>query len=105
MTQALHLWSELEASYYGKNKFGGDTAELYAHRFGEFTPLAYQPTSPLIKEWQTEQFLKSANNLFELLTEFATHRDCEIKVNGRNLGLWLKKEPFAHRVHVQVIPK
>jgi hypothetical protein len=30
--QELLVWSELTAAYYGENKYGGDTAEIYAYR-------------------------------------------------------------------------
>jgi hypothetical protein len=31
LPNALRIWSELEAAYYGDNKYGGTVAEIYAH--------------------------------------------------------------------------
>jgi hypothetical protein len=31
LPSALRIWSELEAAYYGDNKYGGTVAEIYAH--------------------------------------------------------------------------
>lgn len=93
--QACLLWSELEQAYYGENRFGGDTAELYAYRFVCGT--LWLPDGP-----RADAVLEATQNLYGLLVLFAQERECGIWVNGRLLGPWAAKEPFVHRVHVRV---
>jgi len=95
MRDALYLWSDLEQAYYGDNSYGGHTAELYAYRFGEQSPI----------RWYTEERLAASRALYLLLLEFQKYRKCTIKVNNVEFGDWLLKERFAHRVHVEIIPQ
>ena len=89
--QACLLWSQLEQAYYGDNSYGGNTAELYAYKFGVDRP----ENSPEVE-------MEQAGKLYSLLVLFASQRRCQIWVDGRRLGFWALKRPFVHRVHVRV---
>ena len=109
MVQALSIWSELEAAYYGKNGFGGDTAEIYMYRLMSRCPRAEdgrrQENPPgLIREGLEEQTRDANESLYALLKHFVDSTShVLIKVNGRELGEWLKTAGCDHRVQVQVI--
>lgn len=101
IVEAMRLWGELVECLYGVHGFGGDTCELYAHRFGHYTPaVALNAQSRMA----TDAVRASATVLHALLTEFAETFDCTIEVNGRELGDWLIESPYDWRAHVRVIP-
>ena len=99
MKNALHLWSELEAAYFGINKYGGNVAEIYAYRL-----IPNHPSYGANKELDAELDLERASALHSILTEFNKHRGCLIKINDRTLGNWLITEEFGHRAHISVQP-
>jgi hypothetical protein len=43
--------------------------------------------------------------MHDLFVLFAEKRDAKIEIEGKELGEWLKKARFVHRVHVKVTPK
>lgn len=110
MTQALSIWSELEAAYYGKNGFGTDTAEIYIYR-----AMPYDPTvaalagvlheSERARSIAADTYDRANESLCALFTHFAKERGAHIEVEGRELGEWLKGARFIHRVHVKVVPR
>jgi len=110
MTQALSIWSELEAAYYKKNGFGTDTAEIYI-----YTAMPYDPTvaslrgvlheSEHARNIAAESFNQANESLCALFTHFSIERDAHIEVEGRELGDWLKTARFDHRIHVKVTPR
>ncbi len=98
MDQALDVWSELEAAYYGKNGFGGDTAEIYVYRLMQGSP------SP-----DDDDYLRANQALFSLLRRFqAMHTDAVIslyatrKDDGRRFGTWVHKCQETHRHHIRI---
>lgn len=108
MVQALDVWSDLEAAYYGKNGFGGDTAEIYLYRFltGASRPLEDVNASNLQGELARETYTIANQAMCALFTHFAeTHHEVRIEVDGRELGPWLGETLNTHRVHVKVIHK
>jgi hypothetical protein len=97
--KAIHLWSDLEKAYFGVNGFGGHTAEIYAHRIKDPAPsLGFNA------ERDKESHTELAVALYDILSEFKESRNCSITVNDKKLGSWLKREEFAHRVHVKIVP-
>lgn len=107
MVQALGIWSDLEAAYYGKNSFGGDTAEIYMYRLMSSNPraeAARQQKNPtgIVLEGLQEQIQDANKALHSILKHFAKERNVGIMVNGKELGEWLRKADFDHRVHVKV---
>lgn len=100
LPEAMTLWGELVEALHGVNGFGSDTAELYAYRFGHYSPLSVNAST----NDRYEEGRANARVLFDLLTAFADHYRCHIEVNGRELGDWLTspQSQFNHRVHVRV---
>lgn len=109
MAQALDIWSDLCDAYHGKG-WGGDVAEIYMYRVMAENPAAagakYGRYAGGI--WVAARDTQAANAnaaVFDLLSHFASERDCSISVEGRDLGEWLASAGFDHRVHVKVTPK
>lgn len=105
LPELLALWDELRDAEAGTNRWGGDTAELYAFRFGRHCPQldigGFDPNS----KFRMEDALGRSKALYELLDHYAKTRGARIRVNGRLYGKWILKEPFVHRCHVQVAAK
>jgi hypothetical protein len=84
----------------GKNKFGGDTAEIYAHRVAEFQP------NETIKPFDQRQ---ARETLCEILELFAAKRHVDVHVedepfivHGDRTIHWFWNAPFDHRIHVTI---
>lgn len=101
MIQALSIWSDLEQCYHGTNKYGGDTAELYAYRFMPNNPTTHH--SP----FNAEHYSNAAQSLYAILKHFEQIRECSIMVQMHDkfvpLDESLKSYSFHHRIHVKVI--
>ncbi len=104
-SEFVALWCELDDAYYGKNGYGGDTAELYAYRFEVYCPtrhgVAGRAGTASPTDWM-EAFAKNASRLLDLLTLFASVRDCFVLIGERKIGKWVLAMQFDHRVHVRV---
>ncbi len=106
--QLLVLWSELDDALHGKNGFGGDTAEIYAHTLLSVNPSADSSVSNrLRKEAKESDAKKAAESLYSVLKLFSKMRDCDIFVENKNLADVPKSYPFGiepiyHRIHVKV---
>jgi hypothetical protein len=108
MTQALSIWSDLEAAYYGKNGFGGDTAEIYIYR-----AMPYDPSVARIEHASTVDIMdgdgagstydRANESLHALFAHFSKTHEARIEVEGRELGEWLKTARYLHRIHVKVV--
>lgn len=111
MEQALAIWSELERAYYDNNSYGGDTAELYLYRFMPYCPSIAHNTanvterSGIVGDMAREAYDKANEALHDILVHFATIREANILVEDQELGPWLKKARYQHRVHVKVTPR
>lgn len=106
LNQILALWSELEAAFYGKNGYGGDTAEIYIYRLMGDVPNVFGDEAlaqPGARGDSVREAYDRANaSLHAVLAHFAETRDAHIEIDGRELGAWVKDERFTHRVHVRV---
>ena len=108
MVQALSIWSDLSDAFYGKNGFGGDTAEIYLYRLMPSGPAAAAASlgePGLHGDIAREAFDEANATLFSILAYFQKERDARIEVEGRKLGPWLSSARFNHRVHVRVRPR
>jgi len=92
--EMAQVWGELTLAHCGRNRFGGDVAEIYAYRFGQWG----------VARPGHRDLVAAAEAMHDLLATFAAHFECSIYIEGRPLGPWLRKLPFQHRVHVQVVP-
>lgn len=100
--ELLNLWADLVLAYHGKNGFGGNTAEIYAHRFHVGSPMIeLNRSNPLDAIAERNQLAK--NSLVELLLMFGEQWNCGIAVDGMGLDFWsASPDVFDHRVHVEV---
>jgi len=111
MTQALSIWSDLEAAYYGKNSFGSDTAEIYIYRLMPFEPLVARvefgssPVGKIGEDAMNSTYRQASESLHALLAHFSKTRDARVEIEGRELGEWLRSACYMHRVHVKVVPR
>lgn len=98
MVQALDIWSELWQAYFGKNGFGGNTAEIYA-----YTLMPDSPSRNNSQRRQVTDGLIAASSLYSLLELFKSRAQCKIEIDGKEMGLWFKTQPLLHRCHVKII--
>jgi len=103
MYQALQIWSELEQAYYSDNKYGGDTAEIYAYRLMPNMPGEQFTKSLMMQQAVIEQQVLAGKDLARLCELFACTRSCQVLIDGLSPYEWSKGQPFDHRAHVQVI--
>jgi len=102
----LDLWDDLLTARYGDNSFGGDTAEIYAHRCaspGAATTLmlcAGTDTAAQIHDAAIE----AAQGLHAIIALFIERHRVTVEVDGRPFGPWVASRPFTHRAHVSVTP-
>jgi hypothetical protein len=103
MNQALDIWSELWQAYYGKNGYGGDTAEIYAYKL-----MPYSPTINLDGDSFTDgnrvSYVKAQYSLYHIVIKFINDNNCTITIDGKSPTDWLESQIFDHRCHVQVKP-
>jgi len=109
LNQLLTLWCELEDAYAGRNTHG-DTAEIYPHTIMPYSP-AYASCQVGDRIRTPGGFLENmiddmqrdvAGSLFHVLTEFQTRRNCEISVDGKVFGDWVRDMRQIHRWHIQI---
>ncbi len=110
MTQALSIWSDLEAAYYGKNSFGGDTAEIYIYEAMPYDPTVASLVGVLHESERArsiagESYDQANASLCSLFTHFSRTHEARIEVEDRELGDWLRTARYMHRVHVKVVPR
>lgn len=103
MDQVLGIWSELWQAYYGKNGFGGDTAEIYAYRLIPYNPSAvvFDSKTMMGKQAREEQAKMAGAALYRIIQRFCRDNGCKVKVNDGSP--WHLLKGFEHRVHVKVI--
>lgn len=103
----LSLWSELEQCYYGDNGYGGHTAEIYAYRLMQHSPLLDAMwQSSAVREAHAEAEQNARNALVELCRLFEKQRDVEIYIDGwANVAEWAQNTHFDHHAHVRVVRK
>ena len=104
--QAVEIWSELEQAYFKANKYGSDTAEIYAYRLLPHSPADHVRASiPSFAKERLERATAAAESLHALLKKFSEHRESDISVDGEDFDPRRKLVPFDHRVHVTVYPR
>lgn len=105
--QALDVWSDLEQAYYGDNKYGGDTAEIYAYRLMQHSPAATIFDGEIAERHRSEVALNAASALVELCLLFQRERECEIEIDTVSVPDWWqargRRGKYDHRCHVKVI--
>lgn len=109
LPDALKLWSELEAAYYGDNKFGGTVAEIYAYTVKPLSFLAHgayesQDLSGLPGAALRAEAKENGQTLYELLKLFQRTHRCSIEVDGMSpkKALLHPNRLFVHRCHVAI---
>lgn len=114
MTQALGLWSDLEAAYQGKHGFGGDVAEIYIYRAMPYEPsVAVMHAGDELNGTATKAYDRANTSLYNLLTFFAERQEASIEIAAemddgrpwRKLGDWLALARYTYRIHVRVTPR
>lgn len=103
--QTVDVWCDLDDAYYGHNRFGGDTAEIYGYRLMQYSP-GIQFQAPGVRAYdvaRAEMAEQAAESLSALLTEFCKIRAVHVEVDG--LLFYGSLPPLDHRCHVRVIPK
>lgn len=106
--QLVSVWSDLEQAYFKKNRFGGNTAEIYAYRFHGHSPTLAAPCaeSGFLYDLQVEQYRECAKTFVAVLEWFAKERNCKIFIDDLTLSAWKRKnKEFVHRAHVRIEPK
>ena len=97
--QLVHLWSELEQAYYGDNKYGGSTAEIYAYTLMEYYPtLCSGPQG----ERARDAYANARRVLVDVCEMFCDVRGCDIEIDGVRWDRWAPAL-FDHRAHVLVL--
>lgn len=99
------LWGELIEAEHGLHMFGGDTAEIYAYRFGQQSPVAeHGASSGLLESLRTMRAARAGRALVELCELFADWRECILRIDGLRVEDWRDQFVcgFDHRVQVQV---
>lgn len=118
MSQALGLWSDLEAAYYGKSTYSGDGIEIYAYRLWRHSPsaLRYMEQNQLGVERgrfdgysgeAAHDLLNDASrSLRALIVEFeGKHPDARVLLHNGTMvpaADWLATNYFVHRIHLKV---
>jgi hypothetical protein len=99
--QLICLWSELEQAYYGDNKYGGDTAEIYAYTVMPFSPIFMHP-DPAFMDRKQEYYQQAAESLVAVVALFAEQRSCWVYIDALTPAEWLKVTVYDHRCKVRV---
>ena len=101
----MGLWEDLMDAKTGCNRYGGTVAELYMHRF-----MGHSPYICLARESEDskEDYHAACVTLHSLLTIFAERQECIVQfAGGHSIDLLIEnpKDPFTHRVHIEVKDK
>lgn len=111
--QLLDLWAELIEAYHGVNKFGGNTAEIYAYSIMRRDPTAdlARASGRAMAKDVLDQERRAKLDLIAVLRLFKSKYECTCRVevgredDGLSLDDWeLSSDQFHHRTHVRVFP-
>ena len=102
INQLLKVWGELVQAYCGKNKFGGDTAEIDACQLMPYSPLAEQGNA----DAQAYRGAMAARSLRNLALKFSEDFNCAVYIQDGNVSIGLASDLFSvgTRVRVKVVP-
>ncbi len=104
INQALSIWGDLWQAYFGKNGYGGDTAEIYAYRLMPNEPCLFG-VGDYFKERQAEVYRNAAYSLRDIVWKFCQDNDVLCLMDGENCDDWVRHTIFDHRCHIKVIHK
>jgi hypothetical protein len=117
--QAVGIYDELFKACIGRNRYGGDTAEIYTYRLLPYDGIYsrnWMDAKPGDPFWEDYLLLehKAARSLVDIIDMFRTHNECEVTVEDDtgfiDYTVWVEnvlknKYRFAHRIHVRVVRK
>lgn len=100
--QLVDIWTELTKAYFGRNSYGGHTAEIYGYRISQYDPCAEHGP----KNGEAASTLEQTNRqaLAMIVRAFEKRLDCRCTINGQRVNVWERRGNFAHRVHIVVYP-
>lgn len=117
LSQALDLWTQLEEARHGASAFGGHTCEIYLYTLMRFSPSLmreHDTSKPgYVGENIREAYEEANTTLHDLLALFAKKNNVRVRVDGKELGPWLKTARNTNRlgsvgggrVHVHIPPR
>lgn len=102
--QALNLWHELELAYREENRYGGDTAEIYAYTLMPHSPAwARNPDSAIFREDFERLYVNAKGSLCYIIGKFMEKYKCGVTIDDANFALWATSSVvFSHRCHIQI---
>lgn len=101
----MALWEQLLQCLYKDNSFGTTVAEIYIYTVMPHSPLVALPDSSYLA---TEDYAEANKNLFNLCKIFEERNEAIVRFSdGSALDLLISdpKNPFRHRVHLEVVSK
>ena len=102
--ELLCIWAELMECLHCNHSYGGDTAEIYAHRFQKYSPSIH--TYNTVNMDQVHRACKKgASALADIVLLFCETYACDATIDGLPPGEWHLQhgEAFDHRAYVRVI--
>ena len=111
--QAVGIWDELVDAYYGRNGYGGQTAEIYSYRLEQYSPGVHKFSDdkilPMYRDDAKRIAIEAAQALAGIIKLFLERYDAEITVENMKIPIWEKKikqgKFLYHRYHVTVLRK
>ena len=101
--QAVSVYGDLVAAYYGDDSFGSDTAEIYAYRMQTHRPsLMFSHDTEMFRQADKEAALQAGENLLWIIREFKKNFNARVELQGMTFST-LRSEGLWHRVQVKVI--
>jgi len=99
INQVLQVWTKLEAAYYGKSSYAGDTAEIYFYLL-----LQHSPSYDGMENSYHEVEYEALEMFKQIFKHFSRKKNCDLIVDDQALETWMRRTGFFHRVHVKVVP-
>lgn len=101
------VWGELVEAYHGVNRYGGNTAEIYAYRLMPYSPTAHTHGS---KRHMNVVASQAAHALCAIVDEFCMQYECHAKIDALPIEEWCLRvihgaHVFDHRCHVRIAKK
>ena len=103
LMELLCTWAELIECLHHNHSYGGDTAEIYAHRFQKYRPSIH--TYNINMDQVHRACKKGAGALADIVLLFCETYACDATIDGLPPGEWHLQhgEAFDHRAYVRVI--
>ena len=111
--QAVGIWDELVDAYYGRNGYGGQTAEIYSYRLEQYSPGVHKFSDDKIPSMYLNDAkriaIEAAQSLIDIIKLFLEKYNSDITVENMTIPIWenkIKQGKFlSHRYHVTVLRK